>query len=384
MALRVAINGWFWDQPYTGSGQYLRYLLPAMRRFAPDIEFILILPSNTANTEIPGGVDVIHARGGRGNLAKVWFEQRAFPSLAGKAHVDLAHVPYWGAPLRSPVPVVVSILDVIPLALPEYASGFLPRLYTSLQSAAARGAAHILTISHAAKADILRYLDIPESSVAVTHLAVSDAYHPKLGAERDMEVKQKYDLPERFVLYFGGFDVRKQVSQLIAAYTFVAPPMGEEVPLVLAGKPPATWGTPLFPDIPQEVSESGLSGAVRFTVEVDEADKPSFYRLADLFVTPTSYEGFGLPVLEAMASGTPVIANQIPVMEEIVGEGAYLVEAGSSRAMAGAILALLVDDNLRETQATRGLAQATKFNWRKTAKETIAVYEQVVGADKHK
>lgn len=380
--MRIALNGWFWDQPHTGSGQYLRRLVGSLRRIAPEDQIVLVLPPRIQSPQnVPEGVEIVLSKGRDGNLGKVWFEQRTFPATAGKAKADLAHVPYWGSPLTSPVPLVVSVLDVIPLALPEYASGVLPRLYTSLQSAAARGAGHILTISEAAKTDIQKYLGIPAESITVTPLAADESFHPKIGSERDEEVRQKYNLPDRYTLYMGSYDSRKQVSQLIAAYTFVARPLGDEVPLLLAGRIPE-WGRPPFPDIPSEIEAAGLSEVTRFLGMVDEADKSSLYRMAEVFVFPTRYEGFGLPVLEAMSSGTPVVANQIPVIEEVAGDAAYLVENSNSRAMGAAILSLLVDDSLKEDLRTRGLAQATRFNWRKTASATLEVYHRVIAAAK--
>lgn len=375
--IHVAFNGWFWDQPNTGSGQYLRYLLPALRKNAPELKMTLVLPPHVqAADDVPTNVEYVTTRGGSGDLGKVLFEQRTFPQAVHHINPDIAHVPYWGPPLSSPVPLVTSVLDVIPLALPEYSRGFKQRLYTSLVAAAARGSAQIITISHAAKDDIVKYLNILPDRITTTHLAVDEAYHPRIGAERDAAVREKYDLPERFVLYMGGFDVRKQVDQLLHAYSYVGPTEGGDVPLVIAGKEPK-WGSPMFPDLRQYAADLQIIDYVRWIGYVDEADKPSLYRLADVFVFPSRYEGFGLPVLEAMSSGTPVVANQIPVIEEIVGDGAYLVENGNARAMGGAILALLGQNPLRETMITRGLSQATKFSWRKTARETLGVYNMI-------
>ena len=377
--MHVAFNGWFWDQPNTGSGQYLRYLLQALRKVAPDLKLSLILPPHIQTADAPPNVEIVTTKGSSSDLGKVLFEQRTYPQMVARINADIAHVPYWGSPLTSPAPLVTSVLDVIPLAIPEYSRGFKQRLYTSLVAAAARGSSHIITISNAAKDDIVKHMGVSPEMITSTHLAVDEAYHPRMGAERDADVRQKYDLPERFVLYMGGFDVRKQVDQLLLAYTYVGPAEGDDVPLVIAGKEPA-WGTPMFPDMHQYAAELQVSQYIRWIGYVDEADKPSLYRLADVFVFPSRYEGFGLPVLEAMASGTPVVANQIPVMEEIVGDGAYLVENGNARAMGGAILALLGQNPLRETMITRGLAQATKFSWRKTARETLTVYERVIQA----
>jgi len=374
--MHVAYNGWFWDQPNTGSGQYLRHLLAHLRRVAPDLQMSLVLPAGVSAADIPDGITVIATNGSRSNLGKVWFEQRTFPAAAGKVGADIAHVPYWGSPLSSPIRVVTSILDVIPLALPEYSAGFRPRLYTSLVSASARGSSHVITISDAAKADIVKYLGLPETSITTTHLAADEAYHPRIGAERDAAVRAKYNLPDRFVLYLGGFDPRKRVSDALLAYTYVEKAHGDEIPLVIGGREPQ-WGTPMFPDLHKYAEELKLSeDVIRWIGYVDEADKPSLYRLADVFVFPSMYEGFGLPIVEAMQSGTPVVARQMPLNEEIAGDAAYLVE--DARTMAGAIIALLIQEPLRQTQISRGLAQATQFSWRKTARETLSVYEKVM------
>lgn len=113
---------------------------------------------------------------------------------------------------------------------------------------------------------------------------------------------------------------------------------------------------------------------------VDEADKPALYRLASVFAYPSRYEGFGLPVIEAMACGTPVVANEVSSLLEVVGDGAFLVEPGSARAMAGAIIALLLQDALRQTQINAGLAQATRYSWRRAAEQTLAVYRRALKA----
>lgn len=376
--MHIAFNGWFWDQPHTGSGQYLRRLLHGLRRIAPDLQMTLVLPPHRREADdLPHDVNLAPTQGRGGNIGKVLFEQRAFPQMVKQVGADIAHVPYWGTPLTSPARLVTTVLDVIPLVMPEYAQGFAQRLYTSLVSASARGSAHIITLSSAAKTDIVKHLGVPETAVTPIYLAADEVYHPRIGADKDAAVRAKYDLPERFVLYLGGFDIRKQVNQLLLAYTYVMQAEGDDVPLVLAGREPQ-WGAPLFPDLRTYARQLELDGRIRWIGYVDEADKPALYRLAQVFVYPSHYEGFGLPVIEAMASGTPVVANEIPVMSELVGDGAYLVETGSAREMAGAILALLGQKPLYDTLKTQGLARATHFSWRKTAQQTLAVYQQVM------
>lgn len=375
--MHIAFNGWFWDQPHTGSGQYIRRLLHQLRRVRPDLRLTLILPPhNSAPDDLPHNTDLVTTSGPGGRFGKVWFEQRIFPRMVRRVQADIAHVPYWGPPLSSPAKLVTTILDVIPVALPDYARGMGNRLYYALARAAAQGSAHTLTISDAARGDIVDYLGLAAQTITTTHLGVDEAFHPRLGAEHDEAVRRKYDLPDQFVLYLGGFDRRKLVNDLLYAYTYVVQAQGDAIPLVLAGREPA-WGTSVFPDLRAYVNDLNIGHAVRWIGYVDEADKPALYRLADVFVYPSGYEGFGLPPLEAMASGTPAVARQIDVMEEVLGDGAYLVD--NPRTMGGAIIALLIQEPLRQTMINQGLARATRYHWRKTAQQTLAVYEQVMG-----
>ncbi|MFZ4814935.1 MAG: glycosyltransferase family 4 protein [Phototrophicaceae bacterium] len=380
--MHIALNGWFWDQPHVGSGQYVRELLTALRKLDSTLMLTLVLPSHISTAQnVPDGVQVEQVAGGlNGKLGKVWFEQQAFPARVKQIKADLAHVPYWGAPLSSPVKLVVSVLDVIPLLYPEYAGGMGNKAYIALQRAAAGGAAKILTLSEASKRDVVAQLGIPEADVIATPLAPKPAYHPKMGNERDAAVRQKYDLPtEPFILYLGGFDARKRVGQLIEAYRYVVQTRGVDVPLVIAGKEPE-WREPLFPSVWGMLHDSDIpADAVRWIGHVDEDDKPSLYRLARVFVYPSAYEGFGLPLLEAMASGTPVVANNIPVFDEIAADGAFLIENGSVTKMAGALLALLEQNDLYESLRNTGIARASNFTWRKTAKQTLDVYKSVLG-----
>ncbi|MCC6616285.1 MAG: glycosyltransferase family 4 protein [Anaerolineae bacterium] len=376
--MHIAINGWFWDQPHTGSGQYVRKLLAGLRRIAPDLGLTLVLPRHIqAAEDLPPDVELVYAGGGKGNLGKVWFEQRGYPAAVARSGADIAHVPYWGPPLSVRAPLVVSVLDVIPLVIPDYAASAGARLYTSLVTAATRGATHVITLSNDSKKDIVEHIGYPPKRVTVTYLATDEDYHPRIGIERDAAVKAKYDLPDRFVLYLAGFDIRKQLNRALLAYTYVGPSEGDNAPLVIAGREPA-WGTPMFPDMRKYAHELNVDDFVRWIGYVDEADKPSLYRLADVFVFPSIYEGFGLPVLEAMASGTPVVACDIPVMREIVGDAAYLVDQDNERQMGAAILSLLLQEPLREQLIQRGLSQVTRFSYRKTARETLSVYERVL------
>lgn len=382
--MHIAFNGWFWDQPHTGSGQYLRHLLTALHQRAPEHRLTLVVPARMATLEaLPPQADVLPMplRLG-GHPGKVWFEQHLFPRAVARLQADIAHVPYWGPPLRSPAPLICTVLDVIPLLVPEYSAGLRNRLYTSLVRAAARGASHLLTLSAEGQRQIAAHIGVPAERVTVTPLAADKVFHPEQGAERDGEVRARYGLDDAddFVLYLGAYAIHKNVRQLVAAYTYVAQGMGQGVPLVLAGHTPAAWGTPRFPDLPAYIEELGLAPYVRWIGPVDEVDKPALYRLASVFAFPSLLEGFGLGPLEALASGTPVVACEASSIPEVTGDAAYLVAPGDSRAMGGAILSLLMQPEHAATMRNRGLARARDFSWRATAEGTLAAYEQVLGA----
>lgn len=384
--MHIAINGWFWDQPFTGSGQYTRELVRALWRLRSlesafaKLEITLILPKRaTAPESVPDGVKIETVGVGGGQLGKVWFEQRTFPAVCGRLKADIAHVPYWAAPLSSPARIVVTIHDVIPLSMPIYQGGLGGRLYFGLVSASARGVGHIITDSEFSKQEIIAQIGFPAEHITAIPLACAEQYHPRRGAERDEAVRQKYGLPESYVLYLGGFDIRKNLRMLIAAYTYVGPSIGEEFPLILAGKPPEDWGSPRFPDLPSDLeARPELKAWIRWLGPVDEADKPSVYRMAQAFAFPSRYEGFGLTPLEAMACGTPVVATHTSSVPEVVGDAAYLVPEDDSRAMGGGIIAVCIQEDLHQSLRNASIARASNFSWEKTARQTFAVYEQVM------
>jgi glycosyltransferase involved in cell wall biosynthesis len=376
--MHIAINAWFYNRPDTGSGQYVRNLVDAfIAARHPDLRLTLIVPEGW-DFLTPDGVAIERAPlSGSGNWAKLRFEQFGFPASAKRIGADLAHVPYWGSPISSLIPVVVTIHDLIPMLLPEYRGGLLARLYTSVVAASAGGAAAVITDSVASAQDIAEHLHIHADSIFPIPLAAGADYHPRQGSLVDMAIRKKYSIPPgEFVLYLGGYDVRKNIATLLKAYTYVR--KGYDAPLILAGRPPQK-SSPRFIDVQPLIDQMGLSDIVQIIGEVDEADKPALYRLATTFVFPSRYEGFGLPVLEAMASGTAVVTTDTSSLAEIVGDAAFVVQPDDARHMAGSILATLTQPETNKDLSERGLRRAAEFSWARTAAETYSVYRQVLG-----
>jgi len=363
--MRIGINTLFLDRPETGSGQYTRNLLEALAKVDPTNEYLLISPGSALKVHNP--------QSAFRNLGKLWFEQVSFP-LACR-HLDLAHVPYFAPPLFPTVPTVVTIHDLIPLILPAYRGSPLVRCYTQLVAAAARRAKAVITVSQASQRDIVRYLDIPPEEIYVTYEAADETFQPVEDEAQLAAIHQKYALPERYLLYLGGFDQRKNLPALLRAFALLVNRQ-PQAKLVIAGQLPAR-DSPLFPHPRRLISELGLEEKVIFTGWVPEEDKPVLLSEATAFVFPSLYEGFGLPAIEALACGTPVIASNRTSLPEVVGDGGILVEPTDVKALAEAMEILLVDEALRGELRQRALAQAAKFSWEQTARETLAVYRKV-------
>ncbi len=379
--MRLAINGWFWNQPATGSGQTVRYLVPALVEQDLALEITLVAPEwvmGRRETEaLPRRVTLLPVPGRPGNLGKLWFEQITFPNVCRRLGVDLAHVPYFASPLSPSVPTIVTIHDLIPMVLPPYRGSVLIRLYTSLVAAAAVRARLILADSQASRRDILARLNVPDSRVQVVYLAPAPHYRLVDDPGALDAVRRKYSLPETFVLWLAGFDVRKNAHALLDAYTWVAHALGDDYPLVMAGALPAK-DTPFFPNPRRMAAELGLATMVRFPGWVDEADKPALYSAATVFAFPSRYEGFGLPILEAMACGTPVVTSNVTSLPELAGAAAFQIDPDDPRQLSAAIIALCVQEDLRQEMRAKGLAQAARFTWEKTARETLAAYRGVL------
>jgi glycosyltransferase involved in cell wall biosynthesis len=345
----------------------------------PEHEIRVCLPSGAEGNDLPVGeahwVVTPWDRFSR-NVAKVWFEQVAFPCAARRLGADVAHVPYWGSSLWPRVPTVVTLHDLIPRVLPRYRGGPLVRLYTRLVSRSVHRAAQVVCDSEASRQDALEWLRLDPGRVHTVYLAVGEAFSPE-AAPSDADVRARYTLPDRYVLYLGGHDVRKNVEGAIRAFATIAR-ADADVSLVIGGQLPDRSGGVLVDPRPL-VADLGLGAEVRFLGWVLEEDKPSLYRGAACFLFPSHYEGFGLPVLEALACGTPVVTSKCASLPELVGPAGFTVPPDDLNGLAGAVLSILVDDSLAAELAERGPAQAARFSWRQTAEQTLAAYARAMG-----
>jgi alpha-1,3-rhamnosyl/mannosyltransferase len=278
-------------------------------------------------------------------------------------HADVYHSPYYLMPYVLPCPTVVTLYDLIPLRVPGAHPAFFRLVYRGLHHLAAAAACHVLAISGATAADLVR-MGLPAHKVTAIPLGVGSEFHP-CSPDKISAVRNRYHLPDSFVLHVGTNKPHKNLPRLIKAWALV----GRALPLVVAGREDPRY--PLARDLAR-----AFGAPVLPIGRVSDEDLPALYSAASLFAFPSLYEGFGLPVLEAMACGTPVVCSNVSSLPEVAGDAALLVDPNAIEPMAEAMRRVLDESDLQEELRARGLAQAATFSWDRTAAETHKVYEQ--------
>lgn len=352
---------------FTGVSHFTQQTLAALVARHDDRAYVP-LAHRAVNGSLPSGT---RPPIGQPYQRRWWWMQTIAPRLLAELRPDFAHFTNSIAPLTCPVPVVLTIHDM---------SLFLQARTQPLRSLltvrpivplAARRAAAIMTLSHYTRQDMIRRLKIDPAKIHVIYGAPSAHFKPITDSGELDRVRRQYGLPDRWVLYVGTLEPRKNIPRLLRAFAQVrcAHP---EVRLVMAGqlgwKHRAIW---------REIESLGLADAVHWLGYVPDADLPALYSLATVFAFPSLYEGFGLPVIEAMACGTPVLTSQDTALAEVAGEAALLIDPLEVEAIAAGLMRLLNDSELRAELQGHGLCRAAEFSWERAAAETVKVYEQL-------
>ena len=302
-------------------------------------------------------------------------EQWSVPLALARARVDLFHAPHYVVSPLTRCPFVVTIHDCIHLRFPQYLPNRLAHRYarTMMQMSANRSR-RILTVSQASKQDILHYLRVPEDKVEVIYNALDERLATPPTIEELTRVRDRYALQSPFILYAGNIKPHKNVDRLIEAYAILRRQGVVDAKLLIIGDEVSK-----YPNLRRLVHRHQLHPHVRFFGFVSDEMLSILYRLATVFVFPSLYEGFGLPPLEAMAAGAPVITSNVSSLPEVVGDAAVLIDPMDAHSIANAMARVIGDEALRADLIRRGHERVHAFSWRRSVTRVREVYQELAG-----
>ncbi|MHB1296063.1 MAG: glycosyltransferase family 4 protein [Anaerolineae bacterium] len=369
--MRIGLDGRYMQDHFPGIGRYTRQMAEALACAAPEDQWVIFWDPAAANTRydlaelaaLPNA-ELVPAPAGVFSLR----QQVVMPRLARRYRLDLYHAPYLLAPYLLPCPLVATVHDLIPSLFADAARRAAFRGLTRL--CLARAAA-VLVDSDATRADLMR-LAGSHGRVVTVLPGVDGSFSPR-PEEEVTALRRRLGLAQPYVLYLGINKPHKNLVRLVEAWAGLSPALQRGRQLVLAG-----WEDPRFPETRQAVARLGLEERVRILGPVPNADLAALLSGAQAFVFPSLYEGFGLPVLEAMACGAPVACSRASSLPEVVGDAALTFDPLRVPEMREAITRLLEDDALRRDLAARGQARARTFTWERAARQVWDLYRTLL------
>jgi glycosyltransferase involved in cell wall biosynthesis len=366
--MRIGFDGTPLQHTRSGIGIYVEQLLSHLPLTHPEWEYLLY----TNKPYSANGLAPVRPVAGYFPRSRWLWMQFKLPRLLPQSEVDVCHFMNNSAPLRCPTPYAITIHDASLFRFHQYHPRSRLLALRLLLPQVARRAQAVITISEASRQDLINILHLSPEKVHMIHIAASPDFRPVQDQQQRTRLQQKYHLPPRFVLFVGTIEPRKNLLRLIAAFG----QMQRDHPdchLVLVG--PKGWL--MNGALDKETAAAKLTGKVHYLGIVPQADLPGIYSLATLFAFPSLHEGFGLPLLEAMACGTAVLTSNCSSMPEVSGSAAYLVDPNSVASIAEGLNYLLNSAAQREWFIEQGLARARQFSWERTAQQTAVIYEQI-------
>ncbi len=358
-----------------GVGTYVRNLVEQLALLDHDTEYVLMCKPDDLEFAQRLGPNFRAMVDASGQYSVR--EQISIPTHLLRTSPQLFHTPHYVLPVLTPCRSIVTIHDCIHLVFPQYLQGRIARTYArSAFWTAVHRASRILTVSEASKRDILRFFSVAPEKVTVIYNAIADRFYDEPPEEEMAQVQERYQLHERFVMYAGNVKPHKNLERLIDAFVLLRQNATyDDLKLLITGSEISTYAP-----LRRAVHRYNLHKHVRFLGYQSEQTLAVLYRLADVFVFPSLYEGFGLPPLEAMASGTPVVVSNVSSLPEVVGDAGVLVNPYDVTSIADGIRRVLDDAVLRDTLRTRGVARARSFSWPASVKRIHDIYQEIIKA----
>jgi glycosyltransferase involved in cell wall biosynthesis len=368
--MRVAIDATAIPRQMAGAGVYTDSLIRAICRVDNENDYVIFARRGAfADLARPGFRIVPTPTPNR--PARLLWEQCLLPLQLRRRGVDLLHSPHHTMPLVAPGCLrVVTFHDLTFFLLPGRYPASRRLYFQAVSRASARRADALIVPSETVKGDVARILAVPQSRITTVYEAPAPVFRPIEDGAMLAQVRQKYRLPDRFILNVGSLEPGKNRASLIQAFHRLRQ-RGLGHRLVIVGQ--KAWK---YEGDFELVERLGLGEAVLFTGYVPAEELAALYSCAELFVFPSLYEGFGLPVLEAMACGAPVVTSNLSAMPEVAGRAAMLIEPRDIEGLADAMERPLRYSRVRTSLRSRGLKRAAEFSWERAARETVAVYER--------
>ena len=377
--MKIAIDARLVYYQRGGIGQYILHLVQELARLDTADEYILLCSRKDRTPLAPA----THFQ-----TVPLWtpchnrFEQITLPVELARLRFDLLHSPDFIPPWRGRFRRrfhrrfhrLITVHDLTFLYYPQFLTAESRRYYNDQIERAVRVADHISADSTATKDDLVRLLGVQPEKVSVVLLAPDPIYRP-LDAAACAPVLARHKLEPGFLLFTGTLEPRKNVTGLLTAYRALCDRQPSTPSLVLAGR--RGW---LYDEIFSRIAALKLQDRVRFVENLPNEELVALYNAAALLVLPSFYEGFGLPVLEAMACGTPVVCSERGSLPEIAGDAALLVNPDDLDRLASAMERALDDEPLRAQLRSRGFANVARFSWEKTARETVEIYRRMTAS----
>ena len=378
--MRIAINCQLLSMHRTGVGRYIRELVRALAQVDDENEYLLY-----SNPHVPEGTfpskDNFTVKRARKPLltatARILWEQLFLPVELLRDQIDVVHFPDQSYPLLPlPCPSAITVHDLVFKIYPQaYTWG--KRFYKNLTMMPAIGrASHIIVVSASTKRDVIEAYGIPSERSSVIHNGLSKDFRPISNPSELDATRARFSLPAEFILHVGTLAPDKNLAALIDAFVMLREKNALEHRLVSVG--PKGW---LYDPLFRQVEKHGLQDEVQFLGYAGDEDLARIYSLADVFVFPSLYEGFGFPPLEAMACGTPVVTSNTSSLPEVVGDAALMVDPQDTAEIAEAIMTILGDSLVRKRLINRGFKRAEAFSWERTAMQTLQVYSAVANGN---
>ncbi|MDO8735468.1 MAG: glycosyltransferase family 1 protein [Thermoleophilia bacterium] len=373
--LHIGINGRAIFRQLTGVQHYAREVTRALCLLTPAEATFTVFSGREGRGSTDGlPIDSSPVPAGGPVRGLIW-EQTVLRRMAKKAAVDVLFSPANVAPLNAPCSSVVTIHDLSFLLFPEYFSRTFGTYYRAIIPRIIDQATAVITDSENSKADLITHLGVDPEKITAIHLGVSPEFRKRI-KKADLEAARlRLGLPPKFFLSVASLEPRKNLGNLVKAYAMLPAEVKEELKLVLVGA-----GNRIFSDPAIASALNRLpAGSVVTPGYIAEQDLPAVYRLSTALVFPSLYEGFGLPVLEAMAASTPVISSNRSSLPEVTGAAAALIDPESTEQLAAAMELLAQDSGTRNLLIERGKKRAGLFTWKKTAEKTLEVLRGAAG-----